>query len=115
MAEIGLQPPDPFNFKVPDDWPWWRHCFEQFRVASGLQDASALKQVNTLLYCLGEEAESMLKSTNITEEETKNYKTVLEKFASKKKCYFREGMFQLPVSAPRRVGGTVHCRVIQSG
>ena len=40
------------------------------------------KQVNMLLYCLGEEAESMLKSTNITEEETKNYETVLEKFNS---------------------------------
>ena len=45
-------------------------------------DASASKQVNTLLYCLGEEAESMLRSTKITEEETKNYETVLEKFDS---------------------------------
>ena len=45
-------------------------------------DASTSKQVNTLLYCLGEEAESMLKSTKITEEETKNYETVLEKFDS---------------------------------
>ena len=44
--------------------------------------ASASKQVNMLLHCLGEEAESMLKSTNITEEETKNYETVLEKFNS---------------------------------
>ena len=79
MAEIRLQPPDPFNFEVPDEWPRWRRRFEQFRVASGFQDASASKQVNTLLYCLGEEAESVLNSTNITEEETKNYETVLEK------------------------------------
>ena len=70
------------NGKVPDKWPQWRcHC-EQFRASSGLQDASASKQVNILLYCLEEEAKSMLKSTNITEEETKNYETVLEKFDS---------------------------------
>ena len=74
--------PDPFNFKVPDDWPWWQRHFEQFHMASGLQDASASKQVNTSLYCLEEEAKSVLKSTNITEEETKNYKTVLVKFDS---------------------------------
>ena len=35
-----------------------------------------------LLYCLAKEAESVLKSTNITEEETKNYETVLEKLDS---------------------------------
>ena len=69
MAEIRLQPPDPFNFKVPDDWPRWRRRFEQFRAASGLKEASASKQVNTLLYCIGEAAKSVLKSTNITEDE----------------------------------------------
>ena len=52
-------------------------------VASGLHDVSVSKQkLNTLLYSLGEKAEFMLKSTNITEEETKNYETVLEKFDS---------------------------------
>ena len=39
-------------------------------------------QVNTLLYCLWKDAEYMLKSTNVTEEETKNYETVLKKFDS---------------------------------
>ena len=80
MAQIHLQPPDPFDFKSPDDWPRWRRRFEQFRSAAGLQDASATKQVNTLLYCLGEEAESVLMSTNITEEERKDYSKVIEKF-----------------------------------
>ena len=83
MAQIRLQPPDPFDFKTPDDWPrWWR--FEQFRSASGLQEASVAKQVNTLLYlvlyCLGEEAESVVTSTNISEEEWKDYAAVLAKF-----------------------------------
>ena len=41
-----------------------------------------MKQVNTLLYCIGEEAESVLNSTNTTEDERKVYQTVLDKFDS---------------------------------
>ena len=78
--QIHLQPPDPFDFKTPDDWPRWKRRFEQFRSAAGLQDASAPKQVNTLLYCLGEEAESVLNSTNISEDDRKDYAAVLAKF-----------------------------------
>ena len=80
MAHIQLTPPEPFNFKRPDDWQKWRRRFEQFRIASGLGDKSESQQVNTLLYCLGEEAESVLTSTNATEEEQKSYTTVLGKF-----------------------------------
>ena len=80
MATIQLQPPPPFNFKTPDDWPRWRRRFEQFRVASGLGEQSAAKQISTLLYCLGEEAESVLTSTNATAEERGVYSTVMGKF-----------------------------------
>ena len=80
MAGIQFQPPEKFNFKQPDKWPRWRKCFEQFCVASGLSTESSARQVNTLLYCLGEEAEDLLRSTNITEDERKVYLTVLGKF-----------------------------------
>jgi len=73
MAQIHFQPPDPLNFKAPEDWPRWKQRFEQFRIASGLAEENAKKQVNTLLYCLGEEAETVLVSTNITEEQRKVY------------------------------------------
>jgi len=39
-------------------------------------------QVNTLLYCLEEEAESVLMSTNIKKEERKAYSKVIQKFDS---------------------------------
>jgi hypothetical protein len=42
-----------------------------------LQEA---KQVNTLLYCMGEEAEDILTSTNPTADEKAVYNSVLEKF-----------------------------------
>ena len=75
-----MQTPDPFNFKNPDDWPRWKRRFEQFRVASGLEDEDATKQVSTLLYCLGEEAEAVLTSTNATAEDRKVYDIIIGKF-----------------------------------
>ena len=60
MASIRLQQPEPFDFKAPDTWPKWKRRFEQFRVASGLSTADAERQVNTLLYSMGEEADDVL-------------------------------------------------------
>ena len=80
MATVQLQPPDPFDFKKPDDWPRWRRRFEQYRVASGLAEESETRQVSTLLYCMGEEADDVLKSTNISAESRRKFETVLDKF-----------------------------------
>ncbi|KAL5506839.1 hypothetical protein EMCRGX_G008586 [Ephydatia muelleri] len=80
MANIRLEPPEPFDFKTPDEWEKWRRRFEQFRVASGLSGESGERQVCTLLYCLGEEAENVLSSMNATVEERGSYVAVLKKF-----------------------------------
>ena len=81
MAQrIQLQPPETFNFRIPDDWLRWLQRFDQFWVASGLADAAQAQQVCTLLYCLGEEAESVLASTNITAEQRRNYDDVIARF-----------------------------------
>ena len=80
MAQLRLQPPEPFYFRSPDDWPRWRRRFEQFRVASGLGASDATQQVSTLLYCVGEEAGAVLASTGITADERKVYDTVVKKF-----------------------------------
>ena len=82
MAEIRLQPPDSFNFRNPDDWPRWKRRFAQFRDASGLGEQAGSKQVNTLLYCLGEEAEPVLASTGATAEDRANYDATIAKFDS---------------------------------
>lgn len=80
MAQILLQPPDPFDFRNPDDWPRWRRRFQQFREASALSDESATKQISTFLYCLGEEAESVLASTNATAEDRRDFDCTIAKF-----------------------------------
>ena len=85
MAQLQLESPALFNFGTPDDWPRWKKGFEQFRVASGLADNNPVKQVNTLLYCIGKEAEGILTSTNTTEDKRKVYQTVLDKYD----CFFK--------------------------
>ena len=80
MASLQLKPPEPFDFKKPDEWPRWSKRFEQFWVASGLSSESDTRQVCTLLYCLGTEAEDVLRSTNISEDNQKKYNVVHEKF-----------------------------------
>ncbi len=73
---VPLQPPGPLNFIKPDEWPRWRKRFEQFRIASGLSEETEERQVSTLLYCLGEEAEDVLASTGITADDRKKYDAV---------------------------------------
>ena len=79
MVQIQFKSPEPLNFKAPEDWPCWKQHFEQFCVISGLVDETAKKQVITLLYCLGEEGETLV-STNITEEHREVYDIVINKF-----------------------------------
>ena len=79
MAELRLSAPEPFDFKKPDEWAKWKRRFEQFRQASKLSNESSSRQVNTLLYCLGEEADDVLTSTNPTEEERKDYTAIMAK------------------------------------
>ena len=76
----SLSVPTAFPFDTPDHWPKWRRRFEQYRLASGLSKESEERQINTLLYCLGEEAEDILTSTNISDENRKNYDSVLASF-----------------------------------
>ena len=80
MANVQLQPPERFNFRQPDEWPRWRKRFEQFCIASGLGAEGEQRQVNTLFYCLGDDAEDALCSTNISADDRKKYNVVLENF-----------------------------------
>jgi len=77
---MNIDPPKPFNFKNLDDWLRWKKRFQQFREVSGLATGSESCQVSMLLYCLGEEADNVLASTNITEEEYERFDAVMAKF-----------------------------------
>ena len=79
-SSIPIAPPEKFDFKKPDGWPKWHRRFEQFLSASGLEKESDTRRVSTLLYCLGEDAEDVLASTNIADEDRKKYDKVVSAF-----------------------------------
>ena len=66
------------QLKQPEEWLRWKRQFEQFRVASRLEDDT--RQVSTLLYCMGEEAGDVLSTTNITNDDCKKYDAVIQKY-----------------------------------
>ena len=74
MASVPLQPLTSFtfNFRNPGDWSEWNRYFEQYRLVSGLSEESEARQVSTLLYCLGGEAEDVLTSANASEDDRKS-------------------------------------------
>ena len=80
MASIRLDTPDHFDFAKPDNWPRWKKRFEHYRAASGLDKESEERQVSTLLYFLGEAADDVLTSTNISADDRKKYDPVMSKF-----------------------------------
>ena len=80
MVTLQLQPPAAFQFSKPEEWRKWKSRFERYRLASGLSEASEERQVSGLMYCMGEDAEDILSTTNISEEHKKVYSRVLSKF-----------------------------------
>ena len=54
--------------------------FERFRKATGLDKQTGKKQVNTLIYTMGEQADDIFISFKFTTEQEKNYEEVKEKF-----------------------------------
>eukprot|EP00731_Ephydatia_muelleri_P000238 Em0001g238a len=69
-----------FDFRKPDEWPRWLRRFEQYRVASGLSTEDEGKQVNTLLYCLGEEAGEVFAACDATDKAKKVYAEAVHTF-----------------------------------
>lgn len=75
-----LDPPQQFSFK-PADWPNWRVNFERFRIASGLNKEDDYRQICTLIYVMGPQANDIRRTFTFeaTEDRTK-YATILSKF-----------------------------------
>ena len=76
---IPVATPEQFDFKRPDEWLRWKRRFEQFLCASGLDKESDERKVSTLLYCLGPDADDVLTSTSIGDEDRKKYSEVVAK------------------------------------
>ena len=61
MTMYQVQPPEPFTFSRPSEWPKWVRRFKRFRTTTELANKSKEVQANTLLHTMGEEAEDISK------------------------------------------------------
>jgi len=73
MASFQIVTPENFNFNRPEEWPQWIRKFERFRQASGLYSKDDAKQVNTLIYSMGDAADDILSSMDLSEGDKKKY------------------------------------------
>ena len=113
---MNLQPPTPFLFANSEEWPKWKRRFEQYRQASGLAEKGEERQVSTLLYFLGEDAEEVLDTTRISTDDRKKYQKVIEEFDSyfkvKKNVIYERARFnqrsQLPGEPADRFITEIH-------
>ena len=81
-ASSGIQLPEKFNFSRTEDWPKWIRRFERYRQASELNKKDDTLQINTLIYAMGHQAEDILTSLKLTQDELKKYDTVKAKLDS---------------------------------
>ena len=80
MTEARVAPPEAFNFRRPEEWTRWKRRFDRYRSVSGLNTKDDAAQINTLIYCMGDDAEDILVSFSLSEEDAKKYGTVEKKF-----------------------------------
>ena len=97
MATYQFVHPEKFDFTRPQEWEKWIQRFERFRIASGLVDQPQKSQVNSLIYCMGSEADDILDSLNLSAEQKQVYDTVTGKlkdyFVPKRNIIFERVQF----------------------
>ena len=72
--------PEPFKLSQPELWPRWIRRFEHFRSATGLASKDGKVQVDTLLYAMGSDADDVMLSFHLTDDQACDYSLVKEKF-----------------------------------
>ena len=61
MSSAKFSAPPPFSFK-PKDWPSWNTRFSRYRRATKLDLDDGERQVDALLYAMGEQSEGIFES-----------------------------------------------------
>ncbi|XP_020610156.1 uncharacterized protein LOC110048720 [Orbicella faveolata] len=81
MTSFRVQLPEKFDFSRQEEWPKWSRRFERFRQASGLvKEEEEESQINTLVYAMGDQADDILNSFQLSATQLKQYHTVKTKF-----------------------------------
>ena len=76
MATFNVAPPENFFFMNPIEFDKWLTRLERFKLVSGLNEKSEETQVNTLVYCMGKQADDVFQSFSLSVDQMKNYDRV---------------------------------------
>ena len=74
-----FKPPEKFDFSN-ESWPEWKSSFEMYRKISELEKKAQDMQIITLKYTMGSKCEEIIRTMNLSDEESKNYEIVMKKF-----------------------------------
>ncbi|KAK3915661.1 hypothetical protein KUF71_024804 [Frankliniella fusca] len=79
-TQLRVPDPEPFNW-VAEEWPAWSRRYERFCRLSGLDKDDATRQVDFLIYLMGDKAEEVMKTFKYVPPETAtSAQTLLKKF-----------------------------------
>lgn len=80
-SQFVFSPPTPFDFSQPATWERWIQRFQRYREVSSLSEQTQERQITTLIYCMGEDAEDILTASNLSDADKKDYSKVKKMFA----------------------------------
>ncbi|KAK0145669.1 hypothetical protein N1851_015450 [Merluccius polli] len=99
MATFTIKPPEAFDFAKPHEWEKWIR-----RLASNLNSSTEENQMNTLVYCMGDEADDVLRGLELTNEQRQQYSAVKkgfdDYFIPKKNVIYERAKFNKRVQQP---------------
>ena len=101
----AFNPPSEFDFSLPDAWPKWKKRFSRYRSAVELTKKDEPTQISTLLYAMGQAAESVfsqLTFDNAGDED--KYEKVIEKldayFPPSRNVFHQRSLFEQCIYIP---------------
>lgn len=77
---ISASTPEPFTFDQPGQWLKWARRLIRYRTVSSLEKKPERVQVGTLIYSMGDKAEGILATFNLSQEDSEKFYVVKEKF-----------------------------------
>ena len=100
---MEIPAPEKFDF-LTEHWPAWKARFIRFRSAADLASKVEVRQVNTLIYNMGDRAEDIFNISKLSETDAGKFNTMLNKydnyFTIKKNVIFERAQFNLRKQQP---------------
>uniref|UniRef100_X1ZZB7 Retrotransposon gag domain-containing protein n=2 Tax=Capitella teleta TaxID=283909 RepID=X1ZZB7_CAPTE len=80
-APARFSAPAEFSFR-PDDWPRWLTRYNRYRSAGRMDEEEGDRQVDALLYTMGEESENIFANLSLTMAQRVKYEDVTAAFTT---------------------------------